>query len=212
VKRERNLGKLVALERSGKSEWPPHWEDQERLATFFFIKDAYERGIPLEEGDIEFLILLGDELTLPAREGRPQGWSKWTEHDPEWGLLCAKRLSKVSMQGYREAKGRQRIRLPEKVRPRDNIPEKLRQRAIQLVREKCPQFEIDPVELRNFVPRPNAAVIAYVEEHMPGAEAEMQAYARALARSRGRAQQPEGAATCFPSKERNRRSGAVAGR
>src|SRR6516165_1035133 len=137
MKRERNLGKLVALARRGKIEWPSHWEDDARLATFDCIKDAYERGIPLDEDDLEFLIALGDEFTLPAREGRPPGWSKWTEHDPEWVLLCAKHLCEVGMQAYREAKGRQRIRLPEKVRPRDNIPEKLRQCAIQLVREKC---------------------------------------------------------------------------
>jgi hypothetical protein len=194
VKRERNLGRLVARARRSKAELPLHWEDQTTLATFDCIKDAYESGIPLEESDLEFLIALGDACTLPAREGRPPGWSKWTERDPEWGLLCAKHLFEFSMQAYRQAKGRQRIRLPEKVRPRDNIPDKLRQRAIQLVREKCPQFEIDPVELRNFIPRPNAVVIAYVDEHMPEAKAKMQDYARALAGSRGRAQRSEGAA------------------
>jgi hypothetical protein len=179
VKRGGKFGEL--LERAWGRE-PLHLAEGVEL-EFAALESAREalanKRLP-DDAELEVLLALIDNHVLPGREGSLE---RWHSDERQRDLLCAKRFLDVGKQAY----GGQRLRDA-------RVELQLRKRAVRLLKEHRPQSSIDHRDLHGFKKVPSAALIAYVEEHMPGAEAKMQAFARALARSRGRAQQPEGAA------------------
>ena len=182
MRRERNLGNLLARARSGEElHMHLHLDEREALVRFDCIVDAYENGCALEYGDLEFLIGIASNYTVPGQEGRPPGWCR---DERQWELLLAKALLDVGKEEYRAALGLERVR--------DDA--KLRAHAVKLLKAHHPQTSIDHRDLHKFKTLPSATVVAYVSERMPEAMARMQTFARSLARSRDRAQQREGAA------------------
>jgi hypothetical protein len=132
---------------------------------------------------LEVLLALIDNHMLRGREGRLESWP---DDERQRDLLCAKHLLDVGKEAYCLTLGLQRLR-------NTRAELQLRRHAVHLLVQHRPQSKIKRSDLYRFKAVPRADLIAYVDEHMPGAVAEMQAYARSLAgRSRARAQHPEG--------------------
>ena len=185
MRRERNLGNLLARARSGEElHMHLHLDEREALVRFDCIVYAYENRCALEDGDLEFLIGIASNYTVPGQEGRPPGWCR---DERQWELSLAKQLLEVGKEEYRAALGLERVR-------DEQVELKLRTSAVRLLKQHCPQSAIERDDLYRFRRVRSAAVAAHVDEQMPEAKAKMQGYGRALARSRDRAQQREGAA------------------
>ena len=174
MKRGGTFGELLPRAMRGE---PLHLDESVELE--FAILDCAraalaDKRLP-DDVELEVLLALIDNHLLRGREGRLEGW-----HDDERlrDLLYAKRLLDVGKQAY----GRQRLR-------DQDVALQLRRYAVRLLKEHFPQSSIDhrDLHLHNFRTLPSAELIACMDEHMPGAEAKMQEYARSLAGSRGRA-------------------------
>ena len=183
MKRERKFGTL--LERAMRGEQLNLHEDISYLFSGLeCIRESVERNEPLDDEQRELLLALIDDYLLPGKDGRAPGWCR---DERQWELLLAKALLEVGKDAYRTALGLERVR--------DERAElMLRTRAVRLLKQHCPQSAIERDDLYRFRRVRSAAVAAHVDEQMPEAKAKMQGYGRALARSRDRAQQREGAA------------------
>jgi hypothetical protein len=121
-----------------------------------------------DDVELEVLLALIDNHLPPGREGRLESWH---DNERQRDLLCAKRLLDVGKQAY----GAKRLR-------DQGVALRLRTQAVRLLKEYRPQSSIDHRDLHGFNKVPNAELVADMDEHMPGAEAKMEAYARKLRR------------------------------
>ena len=183
MRRERKFGAL--LERAMRGEQLTLHEDIICLfSELESIRESVEGNDPLDDEARELLLVVIDDYLLPGKDGRTPGWRR---DERQWELLLAKHLLEVGKDAYRTALGLERVR--------DERAElMLRTRAVRLLKQHCPQSAIERDDLYRFRRVRSAAVAAHVDEQMPEAKAKMQGYGRALARSRDRAQQREGAA------------------
>ena len=149
------------------------------FALLYSARDALtSRRLP-DEVELELLLALIDNHLLPGREGRLEGWHG---NERQRHLLYAKHLLDAGKQAY----GGRRLR-------DQQVELRLRKQAVKLLKAHFPQTEIERDDLHRFKEVPPAALVAHMDEHMPGAVAKMQAFARSLA-GRARGQQGEGAA------------------
>jgi hypothetical protein len=176
VKRERNLGNLLARALSGE-ELQMHPDDEEVLVRFEGIVDAYENGWSLEEGDLEFLILMGKEYTLPGREGQLPERPGLNDDDVVRPKKCAAYLVEMGKREYLQLIGGTRLR-------NKTVDEKLCKLAEHLVKQKWRQAAFDWRDIYGLRPV-SEKFGAYVEEQLPDAEQKMRAKARSLARQFG---------------------------
>jgi hypothetical protein len=173
VKRGGTFGELLPRAMRGE---PLHLDEGVELefAILESARAALADQRPPDDVELEVLLALIDNHLLRGREGRLEGW-----HDDERqrDLLCAKCLLDAGKHAY----GRQRLR-------DQRVELQLRTSAVRLLKQHFPQSQIERHHLHGFKKVPSAALVAYVEEHMPGAVAKMQDFARSLAGKRRAAQ------------------------
>jgi hypothetical protein len=170
VKRGGKFGEVLPRAMRGEPLHLGEGVDAE-FAELEIIREAVANNEPLSDDQRQVLLDVIDQHILHGREGALESWHT---DERQRDLWCAKHLLDVGKETYCQTLGLQRLRNAQ-------VELQLRTRAVYLLKQHRPQSEIDRIALHGFKAVPRADLIAYVDEHMPGAVAKMQDDARALA-------------------------------